>query len=238
VRAPLGDDCTEVIEQCLARRCGPVELEAGADHLDRAAMERGQVFLGQAEHARDNDDRERERQLTNEIGALRRAVDEVVDLLVHDVAYELTFPLFHRLPAERLLHEAAVEVVLRLVHLEDRVAEHLTHHLRVPLRRERVAVLQYLLHCVVAVRGVHAHLAIDRHELDVAIGRHDHRIADVLALHRVVRSHKRKQRVRVLDDAHSGAAVERLERVVVVVVQLGVCHAGHRSPEYCPPYVS
>src|SRR5262249_13004879 len=39
----------------------------------------------------------------------------------------------------------------------------------------------------------------------------------VLALDRVLRAHEREHRVRVLDDADPGAAIERLERVVVPV---------------------
>ena len=77
----------------------------------------------------------------------------VVDVLVDDAAYELALPRLHRLAAERLLHEPAVGVVLGLVHLEDGVAHDLAHDVGVARRRERLAVLEHLLHGVEAERG-------------------------------------------------------------------------------------
>ena len=55
-------------------------------------------------------------------------------------------------------------------------------------------------------------------ELDVGALGHEHRVAEVLALDRVLGAHQREHRVRVLDHADAGAAVELLERVVVGVV--------------------
>ena len=194
-----------------------VELEADADHLDRAAVEHREVFAREAEETGDDDDGERERHLAHEVGALRRPIDERVDVLVDDIAHELALPGFHRLAAERLLHETAVEVVLRLVHLEDRMAEHLAHDVRVCGGGERLAVLQDLLHGLEAVRGEHADAAIDGHEVDVGTLGDDDRVVVALAFHRVLGTHQREHRVRVLDHAHSGAAVELLEGVVAVV---------------------
>ena len=99
----------------------------------------------------------------DEVGAA--AVDERVDVLVDDVDDELAFPGVHRLAAERLLHEAAVRVVLGLVHLEDRVAHHRAHHVGVPARRERVAVAEHRLHGVETERGVHVGEVVEVHEL-------------------------------------------------------------------------
>ncbi len=164
--AAVLDDRAEVVEECVRRARRALELEAGADHLDRAPVEHRKVCARQAEQARDHDDGEAEGDFANEVGLLVGAVDERVDVLVDDVAHELAFPRVHRLAAERLLHEAAVEMVLGLVHLEDRVAEDLAHDVGVALRRERLAVLQHLLHGVEAERGEHADAAVDRHEFD------------------------------------------------------------------------
>ena len=139
MQAALGDDRAEVVVERVRRRDRAVELEAGADHLDGLAVERGQVFARQAEHARDHEHRERERQAAHEVAAL--VVDDLVEHLVDDAAHEVALPRLHRLAAERLLHEPAVRVVLGLVHLEDRVAEHRAHDVGVAGRRERLAVL-------------------------------------------------------------------------------------------------
>ena len=66
----------------------------------------------------------------------RPSLDEVVDEGVHHGADDVVLPALHGLAGERLLDEASVGVVLRLVHLQDGVAEHRTHDLLVPLRRE------------------------------------------------------------------------------------------------------
>ena len=68
-------------------------------------------------------------------------------------------------------------------------------------------------------------------ELDVlvdVVG--DHRLAEVFALDRVLGAHQGEHRVRVLDHADAGAAVELLERVVLGVFGrrggVGSRHAG------------
>ena len=68
VHAPFGDDRAEVVVQLLRRLRGALELEARADDRDRAAVEHREVFAGEAEQSRDDDDRERERHLAHEIG--------------------------------------------------------------------------------------------------------------------------------------------------------------------------
>ena len=83
------------------------------------------------------------------------------------------------------------------------------------------------------VRGEEADAAVDGHELDVGALGHDHRVVDLLALHRMVGAHHREQRVRVLDDPHARAAVELLERVVgVFAFEISRRHA--RARYYCP----
>ena len=103
------------------------------------------------------------------------AVDERVDVLVDDAAHELALPRLHRLAAERLLHEPAVGVVLGLVHLEDRVAHHLAHHVGVARRRERLAVLQHLLHGVEAERGEHVDAVVESAEVELDVLGAEHR---------------------------------------------------------------
>ena len=143
------DDLREVLAERLRRADAAVPVEADADELDRPAVKLGQVGARQAQQAGDHVDREREGQLTDELGAA--PVDERVDLLVDDRRDSFGLPTLHRLAAERLLHEAAVDVVLGRVHLQDGVAHDLAHRLLVTLRRERLAVAKHLLHAVEAV---------------------------------------------------------------------------------------
>ena len=206
MHAPVGDDAAEVLVTAPATLARARSSSKPAlITVDRAAVEHREVFARQAEHPRDDEHREREGELANKVGALVGPVDERVDVLVDHVADELAFPRFHRFAAERLLHQVPLRVVLGLVHLEDGVAEHLAHDVGVARGRERLAVLQHLLHGVEAVRGVDADAAIDRHELDVAAFGYEHRVVDVLALHRVLRTHEREQRIWILDESHARA---------------------------------
>ena len=122
-------------------------------------------------------------------------------------------------------------MVLGLVHLEDGVAHHLAHDLGVARRRERLAVLEHLLHRVEPEGGEDGHVVI---ELDGRLVAH-HREVELFALHRVLGAHHREDRIRVLDDTDAGAAVEVLEGVVRVVVRVGVRGRHARLPVVAEP---
>ncbi len=151
VDAPVGEHAGEVVAQLRRGSGAAFPVERHADELDRPAMELREVLAGEPEHAGDHVDRERQRELAHEL--CLAAVDECFDALVDDRSDGFFFPAFHRLAAERLLHEPAVGVVLGLVHLEDGVAHHRAHDVGVAGRRERLAVAQNRLHGVVAERG-------------------------------------------------------------------------------------
>jgi hypothetical protein len=216
VSAPVGKNSREVVAQLGRGARAAVPVERDADELDRPAMELREVLAGEPEHPCDHVHRERQRALAHELGLA--AVDERVDALVDDRTDHFGFPAFHRLTAERLLHEPAVGVVLGLVHLEDGVAHDRAHDVGVSGRRERLAVAQDGLHGVVAEGGE-----------DLGTGRGRGAVGEQLRLevlleHRPLLPGHGQQRVRVLDNARADAAVELLERVVGAVDSLGRAH--------------
>jgi hypothetical protein len=111
------------------------------------------------------------------------------------------------------LNERAVGVVLGLVHLEDGVTHHRADDVGVAARRERLAVAEHRLHRVEAERRVHVgeheargHALLERH--DVAD------VAEVLFEEGARGACQGEERVRILDDPDSCAAIEVFERVV------------------------
>jgi hypothetical protein len=109
----------EVLAELLRRREPALDVHGDADELDREAVEARQVRVRQAEHAGDHLERERERQLADEVGAA--ALDERVDPSLDDRRDQVALPAVHSLLAECLLEQTPVPMVLGLVHLEDRV---------------------------------------------------------------------------------------------------------------------
>ena len=119
-------------------------------------------------------------------------------------------------------------MVLGLVHLEDGVAHHLAHDLGVARRRERLAVLEHLLHRVEPEGG--EDVDVRQPTLDSRLVAHHSTSVELFALDLVLGAHEREDRVRVLDDTDAGAAVEVLEGVVRVVVLVGVRRRHVASP--------
>ena len=103
---------------------------------------------GKPEDARDDANRERERQLANEVGAAERR--ERVDELVDDASHERLLPAREQLRPERGRDERAVRTVLGLVHRDHRVVEHRAHDLAEEPRRVRLVIAQHGDHLVVA----------------------------------------------------------------------------------------
>ncbi len=181
----------------------------------RLAVEHRQVFAGQAEHACDHDDGERERDRARGRPGHRSMNVSMCSSTTPRTTSRSQISIALRLNA--CCTSPRYGVVLGLVHLEDGVTHHLAHHLGVPGRRERLAVLQHLLHRVEAERGEHADRVVELHEVDADRSARLLDGQEVFALDRVLRSDQGEDRIRVLDDAHAGAAIEVLERVVVVV---------------------
>ena len=69
VLAAVGDHAGEEVVQPLRRLEAALDVEADADELDRLAVELRQLVGGQAEHARDDVDRERPEELADQVGA-------------------------------------------------------------------------------------------------------------------------------------------------------------------------
>jgi hypothetical protein len=190
-------------------------------------VEHRQVVVGQADHLADHGDREREQQLLHQIRVAPAAerVHEVLD----DGADDVHLPRLHRLAREGLLDERAVRVMLGLVHLEDRVAEEEADGVRVPRRRERVAVSQDLLHCVEA-QDVVGRAAVLR---DVLLDTPPAELVlEAAGVDRALTPQLLPHRERVADGADPGTRVE-LGEGVMGVVDLGA-HVAH-ALQPCTP---
>ncbi len=119
--AAILDDFRERDPQALGRVHRAPLVDARTDEVDREVVQRLELVGRQPEHARDDRERDGERQLGDEVGPAVPA-DDLVDGRVDDRCDDVGLPAGDRGLRERLHDERTVRLVLRAVHLEDRAA--------------------------------------------------------------------------------------------------------------------